>query len=64
VKNEHILDALRNPLKVKDVVIDARGRPSQQIIGRESTVVQNPETGDLVTTWQTSSRLRKRLEPP
>ncbi|MGQ0765086.1 MAG: RHS repeat-associated core domain-containing protein, partial [Gemmatimonadota bacterium] len=64
VKNEQILDALRNPLKVKGVVLDAQGRPSQQIIGREATVVQNPETGDLVTTWRTSGRLRKRLEPP
>ncbi len=57
-----ILDALRRPLRVRDVKIDELGRPSQQIIGREATVVQNPETGDLITTWQTSTKTRTRLE--
>jgi hypothetical protein len=61
VKPGAILDALRNPLKVNPIKVDDLGRPSQSIVGRGATVVQNPETGALITTHPTSSRLRDRL---
>jgi RHS repeat-associated protein len=62
VLSSEVWDALKNPLKVKGVKIDELGRPSQQIIGRGATVVQNPETGALINTWHTSSGLVKKLE--
>jgi hypothetical protein len=57
------MDALRNPLKVGEIVKDALGRPSQQFVGRGATVVRNPETGNLVTLWRTSTtRVQKLLK--
>ena len=61
VKPGQILDALKNPIKVNGVTIDAHGRPGQKIVGRQATVIQNPETGNLVTTYPTSSRTRDRI---
>ena len=43
VKPRAILDALYNPLKVKDVVTDKYGRQSQRYVGREGEVVVNPK---------------------
>ncbi len=31
-------------------------------IGKEATVILNPETGEVVTTWKTGSRIRKKYE--
>jgi RHS repeat-associated protein len=63
VKPAAIMDALRNPLKVGETVVDALGRPSQQFVGRGVTVVRNPETGNLITLWRTSThRVQKLLK--
>jgi hypothetical protein len=62
VLSSDVWNALTNPLKVKAVKFDELGRPSQQIIGRGATVVQNPETGALINTWPTSSGLVKKHE--
>jgi hypothetical protein len=40
---------------------DAQGRSSQQIVGRDATVVQNPETGAIVTVHPTSAKTREKL---
>jgi RHS repeat-associated protein len=64
VRSADVWDAMRNPFKVKEVRVDAQGRPSQQIVGQKATVVQNPETGALVTTWQTSSDVTKKVGSP
>lgn len=64
VRSADVLDALKNPLKGKAVKVDAQGRPSQQIIGEKATVVQNPETGTLINTWPTSSKVAEKLQPP
>ena len=37
-----ILDALKNPLKIKDIKIDEIGRQSQRFIGENADVVVNP----------------------
>jgi RHS repeat-associated protein len=59
-----IVDAVKDPLKVKDVVVDSLGRPSQRYIGREAEVVLNPETGKVVSVNPTSSRKAARLSGP
>jgi len=55
------LDAARNPLSITKIVYDAKGRPSQQLIGKYATVVINPRDGRLVTTWRTKRKLAEKL---
>ena len=56
VTQNQIKDAINNPLKVKPVRIDAQGRASQIYIGKNATVVRNPETGKIVSVWRTGTR--------
>jgi hypothetical protein len=67
VKPKAILDALKNPLKIGEVVIDDLGRASQRLIGRSAEVVINPNTGRIISVNPTSSskatKLLKQLEP-
>ena len=53
-------DALTNPLNIGKIKVDSIGRPSQNFIGRGATVSVNPESGALVTVWQTGSRILKK----
>ncbi|WP_434111522.1 hypothetical protein [Methylocaldum sp. GT1TLB] len=48
-KPEAILDALKNPTKVKEG-IDSQGRPFKFYQGENARVVVNPETGKVVST--------------
>lgn len=57
-----INDALENPLFKSDVVVDELGRKSVKYIGKEATVIINPDTNTEITTWKTSSRIRKKYE--
>jgi RHS repeat-associated protein len=62
VRSADVWDALKNPISVKEVKLDGIGRPSQQIVGKRATVVQNPESGSLVNVWPTSSIRARSLE--
>lgn len=62
IKDAEIDDALKNPLFKGNVVIDANGRKSIKYIGKDATVVLNPETNKVITSWKTSSRLKKKYE--
>ena len=62
VTTSGIKDALENPLHVTEVKVDKYGRPSQKYIGKEATVVVNPETGKIVTTYPTKTKYRKKYE--
>lgn len=55
-------NALTNPLKITTIKIDEQNRPSQQFIGENATVAVNPENGNLITAWQTGSKLAKKLK--
>ena len=61
ITQDQISQALSDPLKVTNVRIDAQGRPSQQYIGRDATVVINPETGKIITTWPTKTKTVNKL---
>jgi RHS repeat-associated protein len=61
VKPKAILDALKNPLKVGEIVIDNLGRASQRLIGRSAEVVINPETGRIISVNPTSSSKATKL---
>jgi hypothetical protein len=62
VSQQGKIDALVNPLDIKDVRTDKFGRHSQQFIGREATVNINPDTGVITTEWKTGKTLKKKLE--
>lgn len=51
-----VLNAVREPLKIKEVVYDADNRPSQKYIGKRATVAVNPDTGTIATIWKTGSK--------
>jgi len=61
VKPDAILDALKNPLKINNIVIDQYGRQSQKFIGRLAEVVVNPQTGRIISVNPTSSSKAARL---
>ena len=61
VKTSDIVDALKNPLKIKDAKIDTKGRLSQKYIGKNATVAINPKTKNIVSVNPTASKLSKRL---
>ena len=61
VKPSAMLDALKNPLKIKNVVIDQLGRQSQRFIGQFGEVVINPQTGRIISVNPTSSSKAARL---
>jgi hypothetical protein len=61
VSPSSMLDALKNPLKIGEVVFDNLGRPSQRLIGRSSEVVINPLTGRIISVNPTSSKKAARL---
>jgi RHS repeat-associated protein len=61
VKPTGILDAVKNPLKQGEVKVDSLGRPSQASVGAKATVIVNPETRKIITTYPTSSKKADRL---
>lgn len=62
VSDDDVSDALNEPLYVGDLEIDKNGRPSRKYVGKNATVVINPDTNKEITSWRTSSRLRKKFE--
>jgi RHS repeat-associated protein len=61
VSPKAILDALKKPLKIKDIKFDFLGRPSQRLIGRNAEVVINPVTKKVISVNQTSTRKAEKL---
>ena len=60
VDDNQIDDAINNPLHMGDVVVDEQGRKSVKYIGIDATVVLNPDTKEVITTWKTGSRTKKK----
>ncbi len=54
-------DAYDNSLRTGPVKYDALGRPSQLLVGSHATIAVNPDTGQIITGWPTSSSLAARL---
>ena len=53
-------DALANPLYKGDVIVDNAGRKSVKYIGKDVTVIWNPDTGEVITAWKTGTRIRRK----
>ena len=62
ISKNDIISALLNPIHTSDIIVDDKGRKSVKYIGKEVTVVINPETGKRITSWPTSSRIRKKYQ--
>ena len=62
IKTKDELDALRNPLKIKEIRIDKKtGLPSQRFVGEKSSVVINPLTKKIVSVNPTASSIARKL---
>lgn len=64
-RNIQVIDvrnALTNPLDVGKIKIDKQGRKSVKYIGEKATVTLNPDTGNITTTYATSSNRARRLK--
>lgn len=62
IVEKEIDDAISNPIFKGDIVVDEYGRKSVKYIGKNATVIVNPETDEVVTTWKTGTRTRKKYE--
>lgn len=55
-----IKQALTNPLHVYPDKLSDSGKVGRKYLGKQSTVVINPETGNVVTTYKTQERYAKK----
>lgn len=60
ISDEDISKTLSEPLKTFPIKTDDHGLHSQKIIGEQTTVVINPDTKKIITTYPTKSRNRKK----
>ena len=60
IDDSTIDDAIKNPLFKGNIVVDEDGRRSIKYIGKDTTVILNPDTNEVITTWKTGSRIRKK----
>lgn len=60
ISNIDIEKALRNPIHKESIITDELGRKSQKIIGDFTTVVINPDTMEVITTYPTKKSKRQR----
>lgn len=60
VSQKYVADALTNTLDYGKIKVDSKGRRSQEYIGASARVQVNPDTGELITVWQTSTKLKKK----
>ena len=62
VPSSGVVDALKNPLHIGEIITDEKGRRSQRFIGENTTVNVNPDTGVVTTIWKTGSRTKKKYQ--
>jgi RHS repeat-associated protein len=61
VKPGAILDAIKNPLKQGEIIVDDLGRQSQRFIGGSAEVVINPKSGQIISVNPTSTKKAAKL---
>ena len=60
VTEKEIAEAMASPLHVTAIKTDESGQRSYKMIGPNATVCINPDTGKIVTAWQTGTKTRGR----
>lgn len=58
---EQVSNALINPLKIGKIKENDNGK-SQEYVGEDARVIINPDTGNIITVWKTSTRLKNKLK--
>ena len=53
-----IEDALQNPIKIGRIKVRDNGS-SKEYIGENARVIINPDTGNIITVWETGTKYRK-----
>ena len=61
VTANNIKKALENPLKIDKIKVDDLERPSKKYIGEYATVAINPDNGNIITTYKTSTKRAEKL---
>lgn len=61
ISSKNIEDALKNPLDIGKIKKRDNGN-SKEYIGKNARVIINPDTGNIITVWKTSSKLRRKLK--
>ena len=61
VAYDEVIDALVHPLYIRPIKGKENGR-SQEYIGEDARVVVNPDTGNMITAWKTSRKLREKYK--
>lgn len=60
ITNKDINFALENPIHKEPIEVDNLGRRSQKIIGEFTTVIINPDSMVVITTYDTKERIRNK----
>ncbi len=61
VSAQNVEDALINTLRLGKIKKGKKGN-SQEYLGEYARVIINPDTGNMITVWKTSTKLRKKLK--
>ncbi len=54
--------AITSPLKRFEAVTEDNGRRAQKLVGKDATVIINPDTGEIVTAYKTKARIARKYE--
>lgn len=54
--------AITSPLKRLEAVADDNGRRAQKLVGKDATVIINPDTGEIITAYKTKARIARKYE--
>ena len=57
---EDMTDAFTKPINNATIITDVQGKKSIKYIGKKATVVVNPDTGSVITTWKTGKSTVKK----
>ncbi len=60
ISAKEIVDSITSPLYTKPIKYDSRGRPSQQFVGKYSTVAINPLSGTITSIWPTGQKTKEK----
>ncbi|MBR4446504.1 MAG: hypothetical protein IKS37_11485 [Solobacterium sp.] len=62
ISDQTINSVVKNPLHKSGVIIDEKGRPYVEYIGKKVTVINNPDNGAVVTVIKTPPSVRRKWE--
>lgn len=61
VISNDVKNTLINPFEIKPDKVNKNGI-SRKYIGNRSTVVINPATGNIITTWKSGEKIRRKYD--